>query len=445
MHRTRLGTIVGDLMAIGVAAVLLLALARDAAAEVPAKATQSGKVATTWGPDIADKLGDEAVRVNPSIGAITHQVNALRHRVREASAWMDPTFSAEYSNMPIDSPIPGNHPMSGVQLTLRQTFYWPGKIRAREAEAQSRVRESQLALGEQKVKLRAQVRRAYYRLALTRQLREVTEAHVRLVGDFLDVVRAKNEAGLVAQHELLRLRVLVGQLRDDLNNCDQDEQSLTATINATLHRATNVPIPTPKQTSLRPPQADAASLAQRARRERPLLKQYAAQAESYRAAARRAERDGYPDITLWAGYRFRVEAGTDPGTDFVSVGVAVPLPFWYSRRSGNQARENEQMAEAAVQRRAAELDSIRGELGRVVAVWRRAAQEARTYRDELTPAARLTLEATFAAYQVDRADFASLFQAELELLNFERTTRMAEATAAEARVDAEAAVGSGVR
>ncbi len=57
------------------------------------------------------------------------------------------------------------------------------------------------------------------------------------------------------------------------------------------------------------------------------------------------------------------------------------------------------------------------------------------------PRAHKTLDATLAAYQVDRANFASLYQAELQLLAFERTIRRAEAAAALARVEVEALVG----
>ena len=85
---------------------------------------------------------------------------------------------------------------------------------------------------------------------------------------------------------------------------------------------------------------------------------------------------------------------------------------------------------------------MRSLLGGIVADWKRSAQKARTYRDELIPQSRLSLDATFASYRVGRADFASLFQAEVELLNFERTTRTAATDAAEARVSAEEIVGS---
>ncbi len=433
---------------IGVALALCLLATRGVAADASA---EPGSGAPTDVPppskgaaDISKALGDLAVQANPAVGATRDRIQALEEQVSQAGAWMDPTFSAEYSNMPINAPVPGKHPMSGIQLTLRQTFPWPGKIDAREVEARSRVRQEQLTLAEQKLELRAAVRHAYYRLALTRQLRAVTQRHAQLASDFLDVVRVKNEAGVAAQHELLRLRVLVDQLQDDLESFDEDEQALTAVINATLHRRANVPVPTPEQTVVKAPVADAGALAGRAARGRPLLQRSVVEAETYRAAARRAERDGYPDITLWAGYRVRTEAGTDMGTDFFSLGVSLPIPLFYDQRSGSEQRRNEKLAESAVLTRAADLDSIRGNLGRVVAAWTRAAQQARTYRQELTPEARLALEATFSSYQVSRADFAALFQAELQLLNFERTTLMAEARAADAQVDAEALVGGGV-
>ena len=435
------------LLLLGIA--IVLAPAPSSAADVPAKADTPARLDAPAGPgygtDVSDTLGNAAVEANPNILAIEDRIGALEQKVAQARVWLDPTFSAEYSNMPINDPVPGEHPMSGIQFMLRQTFYWPGKISAREDEAKSRVLEEQLSLAEKRVQLRATVRRAYYRLALTRQLRDVTRQHVRLVSDFIDIARIKVETGVGAQHELLRLRVLVDQLKDDLKTFDRDEASLTAAINATLHRSIDIEVPTPEQTVVPEPTTDAVTLAQQAERERPLFKRYAAEAETYRGAARRAKREGYPDITLWAGYRVRTRAGTDPGTDFLSLGVSLPLPFSYDGRWGSEGRQNEKMAAAAMQDRDAALDRMRGDLGGIVADWKRSAQKARTYRDELIPEAHMSLDATFSSYRVGRADFASLFQAEVELLNFERTTRMAATEAAEARVSAEEIVGSGAK
>lgn len=395
-------------------------------------------------PDIAEQLGTMAVQANPSVEAIKYRIAALQEKVERAKVWMDPVLSAEYSSMPIDAPYPGQHPMSGIQLTIKQTLYWPGKVAAREDEALNQVRQARLTLAEQKVQLRATVKRAYYRLALVRQLRAVTERHIALVSDLVAVAKVKNAAGLGGQHEQLRLQVLVEQLQDDLGNFDRDDVALTSAINATLHRSLDVPVATPATTQVLDPSGDALTFVHRAERDRPLLARFKADAAAYQAAARRAEREGYPDITVWAGYRVRTESGTDPGTDFVSLGVSIPLPITYDSRWGSERRQNEKMAAASLKEREAALDDIRGQAGRTVAGWKRAVRQARVYRQELTPGARMTLDATFASYQVGRSDFASLFQAELQLLDFERAARRAEAAAAEASVEIEALIGNGV-
>lgn len=373
-----------------------------------------------------DSLVAAAWQANPSLEAIKARVQALGHAVHRAGAWKDPKLGVEYSNMPIDAWRPGEHPMSGIQLKLSQTFYYPGKIAARRAVVEGRVREARASLAERKVQLRTAVERAYYRLTLVRQLRQVTRDHIKLVDQFGDVVRVKYEVGKAGQHELIRLQVLGLKLRDDLKAFGRDEKSLLATLNATLHRRLDHAISTPaKLASLAAPK-NLARLEARARRERPLLRQLSARAQTARAAAKQAAREGYPDITAWLGYRFRLASGADPGTDFVTLGVSIPLPFSYARRFGSQRHESQATARAVEAQRLATVDSISGALAGAVARWQRAAQKAESYQRKLMPLAHRALDATFAAYQVDRADFASLYQAELALLDFERAIRRAQ-------------------
>jgi len=388
-------------------------------------------------------LAREAPRQNPSIAALEARITALREQVARAGVWQDPVVAVEYSNVPIDSGVLGDHPMSGLQLKLQQTFPFPGKTRLREEVARAEVKEQEHLLAERKVQLRAMVRRAYYSLALARQLRRVTESHVKLLGQLIDVVRVKYEVGKVGQHDLLRLTVLRDRLEDDLESFDRDDRALTAGINAALHRAAATRIATPARTSVPEPPKRLERLVEAARAGRPRLALLEQQASTERARARQARREKYPDITAWAGYRVRTEAGADPGTDFFLLGLSVPLPFFQNdSRWGGAERAAKARVRAAVAEREAELDTIRGELGAVLARWRRAAREAAVYRTKLMPDAHRTLDATFAAYGVDRADFASLYQAELQLLEFERTIRRAENAAALGQVNAEALVGA---
>jgi outer membrane protein TolC len=75
----------------------------------------------------------------------------------------------------------------------------------------------------------------------------------------------------------------------------------------------------------------------------------------------------------------------------------------------------------------------------------RAAQRVGTYRETLLPAARRAVEATLSAYRVDRADFASLFSAQVELLELEKTLRRATVEAVTAEADMAALVGEDPR
>ncbi|MCA9673052.1 MAG: TolC family protein [Myxococcales bacterium] len=424
--------------------MLLVAAAVFAAAVFAAAPALAEPSAAANHEQLAAALASRVVSANPSITAMRARITALEQRVRRASAWPDPQVAVEYSNMPIDAWRPGTHPMAGIQFKLQQTFPFPGKVGLRQEVGRGRVRETRAALDELALQLRALVKRAYYKLVLVRQLRSVTEQHVKLVDQFTDVVRIKYQVGKAGQQDYLRLQVLAQKLRDDLKNFERDERALAATIDAALHRA-RTPIVTPSSlAAAAAPKATAAKLAELASAHRPALRQQTEVSRTRRLAARSAAREGYPDFTAWLGYRLRF-ASTDSGTDFIGVGVSVPIPFWYKRRAGSERHASEALARAALADRSSALDRIRGALGRELAAWRRAHQKARTYEQTLMPLAHKALDATFASYQVDRTDFAALYQAELQLLEFERVIRRARLTTWIARVNVEALVGKALR
>jgi len=115
----------------------------------------------------------------------------------------------------------------------------------------------------------------------------------------------------------------------------------------------------------------------------------------------------------------------DDGTDQVSAGISVPIPWgsWKRSRAGRAARL--EAARGGRARLAAEFDRIESELAAVHARWTRAFEQAVVYRDRLTPDARAALEAALADYTVGKADFVTLFESEVDLLNLERTQRSA--------------------
>ncbi len=321
--------------------------------------------------------------------------------------------------------------MSGVQLRLQQTFPYPGKIAAREDAARARVAWTAASLPERQNTLVGGVRTTWIQLGLVRQLRRITRSHIDLVSQLAEVVQVRTEVGKANQVDLQRLTLLGSRLEDDLADFDRDEAKLAATLNAALHRAPGTPLETPAAFPRVPAPPAAAELIALSHAADPALLRLAAlaRAEALDSAAARAERR--PDLTGWVGYRLRaaVPAG-DPGEDFFSVGVSLPLPwFWNERRWGSVAAVHQARARGARETATSRRDRLRGEIEAAWAGLARARTKGATYRGKLVPDAHAVLDATFAIYPTGKAHFESVFQAELQLLDFERGLRMAEAEA----------------
>lgn len=421
-------------------AAVLAAAPRLALPLQPAAETETS--AATPRLDGPGAVAAAVLRANPEIQAIEETISSLEHAVPQAGVWPDPMASVEDSNVPLDEPYPGGHPMAGLQLRLQQTVPFPGKTAARTAVAASRVTAARESLAERRNRLAGTAQDLYHQLALVRQLRVVTGQHVALVGELLGVVRARYEAGGAPQHDLLQLQVLRARLEDDLEDLGRKERELLGVLLATLHLPPETPVETPESTPLTPAPPALGALVERADRERPLLRELASQAETAALSARRAEVEKRPDVTLWAGWRWRRPAGQDAGVDLYSAGVSIPLPwFWNDRRWGALARQERARERSLASERTARLDEIRGRLDAALARWRRASDKARVYEEELVPEQERTLASALASYRVGRTDFSTLYRAELELLDFERAIRTARADAARAAVDTEILAG----
>jgi outer membrane protein TolC len=379
-------------------------------------------LAIAAGADEPGKLADEAIEANPNLEALRARIAELDALAGVAGTWTDPAFGIEYSNAPVDSFSLDDHPMSALQLSAQQTLPPWGWSRLREEVADSRTLTSEHALAEAQVRLRGEVFALYWKLSLSRMLEEVTREHVARTEELLEAVRARYEIGQAGQHQLLRLGVLRDRLRDDLGNFVQTDRVLSAALSRTLSRERGSEFATPAVLPPRPVGGSVSDWLAATSENRPELKRLEEMVRTAEKAAELARIDGLPDVTVWMKYRVRtVDTPTDAGTDQISAGVRVPIPWGSGKRSRAERAAQLQGARGARARLAAELDRIESALEAIHARWTRAFEQAVVYRERLTPAARATLETSFSDYTVGRADFATLFEAEVALLDLERT------------------------
>jgi len=387
-------------------------------------------------------LAEEAIRANPGLEAMRARAEELSKLAGVAGTWRDPTLGIEYLNAPVDSFDIGDSPMSGLQFQLKQNLPEWGWSKASKQVAQLRSAASRHGAAEAEVQLRRNVEQLFWRLTLSNMLRAVTHEHLELTSELLDAVRSRYEVGRAGQSSLLRLTVLRDRLADDLGDFDRTERQLSAGLKRALARPRPSRFETPVHAAPLSVKGSASAWLERAMLERPELARIREEVEAERKAAELARIETRPDVDLWFKYRVRtVNTPLDDGTDFITLGVSLPIP-WNSRRRGlGEEAARLEGARGARARLAAAGDAIDSELITIEAVWQRAYEKATRYREQLIPAARATLDITLSDYSVGRADFSSLYESEVTLLLLEKTYLAASIETHLQRADARAAVG----
>ncbi len=394
--------------------------------------------------DDPEALAVLAVESQPSLDALRERVRALEAAASAAGVWADPMLGVELSNLPVTEPLLDRHPMAGLQFKLQQRFPAPGEIRARVAAAAARVDVAEAEIETLATALRGEVRARFEDLGLVRRLRGLTEQHVAELDGLLAAVSARYRVGSASQHDLLQLQLRRDRLAESLIDFDARADVLQAALNGALARDPATPIATPASPAAAGLPADAAARSA-SLPAHPAVVALRARAEAERAEAARARVEVAPDPTVWLGYRVRTPQATgDPGTNFVTAGVSVPLPAGSSKRG--RASESAAAARARAAEEAAASKEVR--LAAMLAASEtrlaRAAARAAAYRDSLEAAARAALDSTLSAYQVDRAGFAELIRAEIDLLDVQRMRLVAEAEAAGARAEIRTLIGDRV-
>ena len=365
-------------------------------------------------------LAREAIQAHPGVVALSAQADALRHTAAISDLWADPTVRLEYSNVPLNAPGLGNHPVSGVQLQLVQPLPSPGAMPLREDVADAGV-----AIAEQRIlvavrDLEEQVHIGFWRLTLTRELTELTTRHVQRADELLDAVRSRYEVGDSGQSTLLRLEVLRNRLADELLDHAAVEQALVAALAQTVGRSEfeTGPLDAVAPTGNPETWLEAAQ-------DHPALVQLRLEAEKAERAADLAVAEARPQVSVWAGYRVRTLQADD--TDLVSIGLGAPLPRNQGRRSHAGAAACMDQAYAARMQEEALLDAFEAELTQAHAAWTRASDRHIHWSTVLVPGGEAALEAALSDYRVGKAEFSVLYDAEAVLLELERGLLVAAA------------------
>jgi outer membrane protein TolC len=178
--------------------------------------------------------------------------------------------------------------------------------------------------------------------------------------------------------------------------------------------------------TINPPPAQAREVALRfdelraaARENRPQLAAQQRMMDRNAKAVELARKDYYPDFDVRVSYGQRDNFQDMRREDMISFTVAINLPVWRESKRDPRVTEAEAMREQALAMYQARLNELDAMLRQQVAAAEQSLKSVRLYETGLLPQARLTADASLAAYRVGRVDFFSLLDSRMTVFNAE--------------------------
>lgn len=349
----------------------------------------------------------EAVRLaasgNPMLRAARLQAQAATERIGPAGTLPDPQFQLGLSNRMLAEPFSTMDPMTMDEIRLMQMIPWPGKLGAARRSARHHAAALTGDADERGRMLAAEVRMAYYELALADRALGVMERTRTLLREFQNVATTMYAVGSGVQQDVLRSQVEVARMSEEIVRMRQERIAAAARLNALIGRpvttaigAVELPLP---DDSLPPPDTLIALALQR----RPALVAGAERVAAAEAALAAARRELWPDLQLALSYQRRAAF-----PDMATVMIGFSLPVYAAGRQLPMRREMAAMRDMA----AAELESQRSQTAARVAELRarvnRDRELIRLYQTSILPQAGAAVQAALAGYRVGRVTFMTL-------------------------------------
>lgn len=384
---------------------------------------------------------DEAERIafeeNPEIHMAVRRVAMAEAHVPAAGALDDPQFMYRGWQVPLKHPWDYNAAQN--MLMVSQSLPGPGKRGLETGIAQTDVQSEKDSLEVTRLRVRVEVRKAFYDLLLAQDELQIHDQHVAIAHQAIEAARIKYTTGKVPQQDMLKAQLALTRLAEHMIRFDRDADVARAHLNTLLGRDPTLPITLRGNFQVDQPLPSAQDLEKLALQSRPDLLGAQIAADKSRQEQSLAKKAYVPDFTVSAGYML-MPSGSDPRNNYMIEG-SVSLPWLNHRKHDAEIAE----AAAKVTDEDAELAAMRneafGQIEEALADARAAQRLAAIYHNSLRPQADATLHAAVIAYENNQTDFLDLLDSQMTVIDVDLSWRQALGDFSARIADLELAVG----
>lgn len=377
---------------------------------------------------------------NPGLSASRLDRDAAQARAESASALPDPRFQLELMDVTntmgdgSTSLLPGQVGQTRYRVIQPLPFWGKRGLRGDAAEARAAVADAQRRQVE--VELESAVKTAFAGYFRAFGQRRILDETLQLVTSLERLVLTRYSVGLVPQQDALRAQSEITRLKLGLLESDQAIATARARIVALLALPADAALAAPVALPPRPAAPSTTTLVARSQESSPELAAARHAAEAAAQARDLAYRERYPDFAIGlTNNRPRT------GEDSWDVMFEVEIPLQQGRRRSAE-REAEREREAALERIRGVEASLAGRIGTTRAGYASALDRATLLRATLLPQAEANLRAAQADYETGRINFATLIDAEAQILDTRLRLLDAEVESAQQLAELEMLLGA---
>jgi cobalt-zinc-cadmium efflux system outer membrane protein len=283
-----------------------------------------------------------ALNNNPEISAAQKEIDAASGRVLQAGRIPNPELSVTFNEVPTNI----NFGDAGEKdIGLSQPIEFPGKRGSRVDVAEHGESIAELSLSRTKAIVSAKVKRAYYQSLLAGEVVSNLEFTITLFSDFLRTVTERYQAGASKYLDVIRAKVEVTRLRNDLVEAKREQQTRLGELNVLLGRTSTTPIVLSDSLTYQPLGMLQDSAVELYANQSNFLKIVEREAQRSQSVLNLARTSYLPDFSLGIAFQKRPgqispdnRSGSSSYLGF-QIGASVPLWFWQGPKGEVQEAE----------------------------------------------------------------------------------------------------------
>lgn len=385
-------------------------------------------------------LGDVlalAQRASPRIDAARAGTHAAEARIPGASRWPDPTLQFGFMNYE----LPGLRPMDVVgmrQLQLMQTVPTGGKLRIAGAVERARADAASTRIDDASLQVRAQAAMAFYDLYAADRGLIVARESRRVLEDINATAASMYEAGDGRQADVLRARVELARMDEDIVRMETMRSATAARLNALLGRTSDTNVGTPALSAFLASVPPLDSLDAMADRHRPALRAAGQEVVAATSSAELARRQIWPDLQVGVQLARQPGAGTKP---MASLMFGASLPIFAKDRQYQMRDEADAMRAMAAADLATMRIETRADVADAFTKVMRARRLIELYRSTVLPQSQASAASSLAAYRSSTVNLMTLLDAQMTVKSYRQDLITLEADEGKAWAELEMLTG----